>query len=138
VKIFLLLLIPSISFAQIDAKLMGAIAKVESNCGKYVVGDDGKSFGPWQVQLATARDYGFKGNAEQLKEPITNLIYAYTHMVKLLQIHRSQNIALAAFNCGSGCVRRLGRNYNHKRNKYVLKVNAALFNDTYCRKIVSI
>jgi hypothetical protein len=137
-KIFLLLLIPSISFAQIDAKLMGAIAKVESNCGKYVVGDDGKSLGPWQVQLATARDYGFKGNAEQLKEPITNMIYAYMHLVRLMQIHKSQNIALMAFNCGSGCAKRVSRNYDYKRNKYVKKVNAALFNNTYCRKIVFI
>jgi hypothetical protein len=111
-------------------ELWDAMAYVESNCGKYIVGDDGKSLGKYQVQLTTARELGFTGTRKQLRDPMINFVYAFALLSKLYRRYDGDIYsALRAYNSGPGSARK-GKSY--KNSAYVKKIFRAISKRIKC------
>lgn len=85
--------------------LLSAVCFYESSHRVNVVRhNDGKSssIGVCQVKLATAQMLGFKGTAEQLKQPQYNVYYAAKYMRKQLDRYDWHlDKAIAAYNSGT-------------------------------------
>lgn len=87
----------------VDPTLLSAICYVESkhDAGAYVAMDgNSPSYGICQIKLATARFMGFKGTAEQLMEPATNIYYAARYMAYQKRRYNDRKKALSAYNAG--------------------------------------
>ena len=130
---FLLFILPLNCFAIesiYSTKLWDAIAHVESGCGKYLVGDDGRSLGMYQVQLTTARQYGFTGTKKQLKNPTVNFVYAFAYLSDMYRKNDGNLYsALRSYNAGLGHTKR-GKSY--RNNVYVRKVLKAISEGRRC------
>lgn len=85
--------------------LQSALCFVESTHRAHVVNkDDGKSssIGLCQIKLATARMMGFKGTAEQLKDPKINAYYSAKYLRwQLDRYDWHLDKAIAAYNSGT-------------------------------------
>jgi len=82
--------------------ILAAIGTVESNNNhRAYVKEDGRgrkaSFGVMQIQLATARQMGFKGNPKELLQPRVNIEYSAAYLTWLLK--RSNNNIAQALTC---------------------------------------
>lgn len=85
--------------------LIGAIVSVESNYDSRAVSWKG-AVGAMQLMPETARRYGVSG-AHALMDPERNIRAGVLHLKALLAQHRGNvALALAAYNAGSGAVKR--------------------------------
>lgn len=110
---------------QIDPELLIAICTVESRCRTNVINhNDGtihqkkhrivsKSYGMFQLKLATARSLGFKLNYKNLLKTDTNTLYAAKLLKSLYDKYHNTIKVLSAYNAG--------KYTTHNRN-YVDKV----------------
>lgn len=78
---------------QLPNGILGAIAIVESNNNPLAfVKEDGRtrksSYGILQLQLAAARQVGFKGKAKELLNTKTNIEYGARYLAWLLKVNR--------------------------------------------------
>lgn len=107
--------------------LLGSVCFVESRWRVHVLHkDDGgsNSVGICQIKLKTAREYGFKGNEQQLLEVKTNIKYAAKYLSHLLKRYHGQvNKAVIAYNQGhAGSLtttkyqRKVFKEWNHQLN----------------------
>ena len=119
---------------NVDPELMYAICLVESKCNAHAINnDDGtanekaigikiKSYGLFQIKLATAEDLGFiiktyvtsftkRGkhitkhrqvidNSDELLKPATNAFYAAKFVAKLFKKYQSTEKTISAYNAG--------------------------------------
>lgn len=98
------------SLAEINNDLprgiLSAIAKVESNHNPHAYtksdGYSGKaSHGLFQIQLAAARDVGFKGKSSELMNPEVNIKYAALYLSWILKKTKGDVAqGLTCFNSG--------------------------------------
>ena len=63
----------------LDPDLIAAIIYVETG-GRNVTGDQGRSFGLMQVQYGTARDMGFKGQPDDLMNPVSSIFFGSKYL----------------------------------------------------------
>ena len=109
----------------IDPVLLYAISRVESNHNpKAVNHDDGnshdkrhgvvkKSYGLFQIQVDTAKQYGFSSYHKLLLDPKVNTLFACLHLNHLYKRYRNTEKVLSAYNAG---------HYTSKNKSYVDKV----------------
>jgi len=115
----------------IDPVLMYAIAKVESNHNpKALNRNDGnsrdkqngivkRSYGLFQLQLTTIKEYGFTGNPKLLLNPQVNALFAARHLNKLYKHHQDTVKVLSAYNAGH--VSTKNKSYVDKVVKYYVQ-----------------
>ena len=81
--------------------IVPAVVQVESSGNHNAVGPDGDSFGLMQLQLATAQDFGYRGNEIGLLNPIKNIHYGTLYVRYLLKRYQGKvYVALDAYNRG--------------------------------------
>ncbi len=109
----------------LDPVLLYAIARVESNHKATAMNrNDGnerdkrhgiikKSYGLFQIQLSTARQYGFSADPKLLLNPQVNSLFAARHLNRLYKRYRDTAQVLSAYNAG---------HFTHKNKSYVDKV----------------
>jgi soluble lytic murein transglycosylase-like protein len=107
----------------LDPSLIKAVALVESGFNPRAVSPKGAR-GLMQLMPATARLYGVRDP----HDPYENLRAGTRHLRDLLiEFHGDLPLALAAYNAGSGAVRRSGGIPNYKETRdYVRKVTSKL------------
>ena len=100
--------------------LLDAVCYVETKHTENAIhlNDGGSpSLGICQIKLATSRDLGYKGSAEDLQyNTKVNAYYAAKYLKKHLRKYAEISRALSAYNAG---------HYTPKNVKYVKRVNAA-------------
>ena len=115
----------------VDAHLLQAVMKVESNFDPYVVSRAG-AIGLMQIMPATAAGFiGLQGTRQslrqQLQDPAINVHAGALYLRSLLDTfsHRV-DLALAAYNAGAGNVRKAGNRVppNGETPQFVSKVTA--------------
>ncbi len=89
---------------KVNTEIALGIAYVESSFRTTVIGDDGRSFGLMQIQLATAKDMGFKGNKKQLLNPKINVKYSIKYFKYMRKRTKSTEMALDAYNRGFNAI----------------------------------
>jgi len=78
-----------------------ALADTEDNLrDASAVRDAGESYGLLSVQLPTAREYGYSGSSEGLKDPATNVLYGLRYLKAMYQRFGDWSRAYAAYNAG--------------------------------------
>ena len=97
---------------KVDVALLYALCKVESNCKTAAINhDDGttvqkslniksKSFGLFQIKLATARSLGLKGSGKDLLKPEVNTYYAAKLLRHLYNRYGDTYKVISAYNAG--------------------------------------
>ena len=91
-------------------EMLDAIARVESQCGnkKFLVGDDFKSFGKFQIQVATANGLGFNINKNDLMNDFINETVARAYLLYLQdKLGGNKERILMAYNCGEGKAKKI-------------------------------
>jgi hypothetical protein len=68
--------------AQIDPAFMVALAVTESSLKPATIGDDGKSLGLFQLELATVHYWNPDATADELLDPVKNITWALLDMRK--------------------------------------------------------
>jgi soluble lytic murein transglycosylase-like protein len=115
----------------VDAHLLQAVMKVESNFDPYAVSRSG-AIGLMQIMPATAAGFiGLRGTkqslSQQLMDPAINVHAGALYLRSLLDTfsHRV-DLALAAYNAGSGNVRKAGNRVpsNGETPQFVKKVTS--------------
>ena len=113
-----LLFLSASNVAHLPPGLLKSLCQVESsNKINAVHRDDGKgsSLGVCQIQLATARELGFKGTEKDLMKPKNNIKYAALYL--------SHQIKRYGGNIKRGvCAYNKGRSDGDGNNKYTRKV----------------
>jgi soluble lytic murein transglycosylase-like protein len=118
----------------VDAHLLQAVMKVESNFDPYAVSRSG-AIGLMQIMPATAAGFiGLRGTKQslhqQLMDPAINVHAGALYLRSLLDTfsHRV-DLALAAYNAGAGNVRKAGNRVppNGETPQFVKKVTAIYF-----------
>lgn len=108
---------------NIPPGLLSAVCYVESNHDiKAIRIDDGgsSSFGICQLKLDTARQMGFRGTGESLRNPKTNIHYSAMYLSsKLLHYDGDVVRSVSAYNSGTYKVTSDGQPIN---SEYVRKV----------------
>lgn len=112
-----------------------AVSKVESKMNPNAIGDDGRSIGLMQVQLNTARQFGYKGNKQGLLNPKTNLKYASLYMRYLLELTHDPLRSLEGYNKGEGAMLRRPFQGPWSKQKYVGKILKELGFDVFFEEI---
>lgn len=108
---------------KVDPEIIEAQMAVESNFRDWVTGDDHKSQGLMQIQVPSATDVGFRGNASQLRNPRLNIKYGTKYLSWLMYRWKlSENDALDAYNRGIGKVLRRRYKGDWEKHKYVGKI----------------
>ncbi len=112
--------------SSLSPALIKAVALVESGFNPRAVSPKGAQ-GLMQLMPATARQYGVSNPFD----PLENLRAGATHLKKLLiEFDGNLTLALAAYNAGSGAVRRHGGVPNYRETReYVKKVHRHLGNN---------
>lgn len=87
------LIIAEAERAGLDPAFMVALAVTESSLRPDVEGDDGTSFGLFQLRLSTARDWQKDVDAEGLKDPTTNATIAMLEMKRLQRTFPGHTLA---------------------------------------------
>jgi soluble lytic murein transglycosylase-like protein len=107
----------------LSPQLIKAVALVESSFNTHAVSPKGAQ-GLMQLMPATARQYG----VEDAFDPLQNLRAGTIHLRKLLdEFDGDLTLALAAYNAGSGAVRRHGGVPSYRETQeYVRKVRSNL------------
>ncbi len=98
---------------KVDLALLYAICTLESKCrpealnkddataSKKKLGIKRRSYGMFQMQLATARSLGFKGKPSELMNPETNTWYAAKYLNTLYSRYKNDTIkVISAYNAG--------------------------------------
>lgn len=119
----------------VDAHLLQAVVKVESNFDPYVVSRAG-AIGLMQIMPATAAGFiGLTGTrqslSQQLMDPAINLHAGALYLRSLMDTFSQRvDLALAAYNAGSGNVRKAGNRVppNGETPQFVRKVTALYSN----------
>jgi soluble lytic murein transglycosylase-like protein len=115
----------------VDVHLLHAIVQVESNFNTYAVSRSG-AIGLMQIMPATAAGFiGLRGTrqslSQQLQDPAINVHAGARYMRSLMETfsHRL-DLALAAYNAGTGNVRKAGNRVppNGETPQFVKKVTA--------------
>lgn len=136
--IFYIVLLLSALFTHCRAHeikdILGAMAYQESSCGKHKVGDDGKSFGLFQIQTATARWLGVEASPTSLIE--NNWINAAIAFI-LLDKNRAYfkgDIwkAVAAHNMGRKGVKKALERKPIEEFEYIRQIKKRLSNGQIC------
>jgi|ERR1035437_7371847 hypothetical protein len=100
--------------------LLDAVCYVETKHTENAIhlNDGGSpSLGICQIKLATARELGYKGSAEDLQyNTKVNAHYAAKYLSRNLRKYADINKSISAFNCG---------HYTPKNIRYVKRVNEA-------------
>lgn len=135
IKLIILLFIIGIASdlwsIEIDDNLLGAIAKVESNCQGDAVGDDGKSLGEFQIKCSTAKQMGMKGKCNKLLRPKIAKIIAKKYLIYLRNELDGDIVkAIDAYNRGLSNVKKC--NHPIGFHKYPLKVLKNLQENNIC------
>jgi soluble lytic murein transglycosylase-like protein len=90
---------------NLPSGLLSSLCFVESRHNVAAIHhDDGNtdSIGICQVKLATARDFGFEGTAEELLSPKANIDFAAKYLAHQLKRYNGQVVpAVIAYNQGS-------------------------------------
>jgi soluble lytic murein transglycosylase-like protein len=111
--------------AKVSGALLLAICTTESHLKNVKVPHDGgsPSYGICQIKYETAKQLGFKGQAEELMNPKTNAEFAAKYLAYQESRYGTENWCLisAAYNAGS--FNESDRLPGHPKNlKYVRKV----------------
>jgi soluble lytic murein transglycosylase-like protein len=97
---------------NIDVGILYAICKVESKCRPTAINhNDGtsaqkeagvviKSYGIFQIKMATAKALGFRGSVTKLLRPEVNTWYAAKLLRQLYNKYKITTAALSAYNAG--------------------------------------
>jgi soluble lytic murein transglycosylase-like protein len=96
---------------HLDPILLYALCKVETGCKTTINHNDGtkrqkdlgitsKSYGMFQIKLATAKGLGFKGNYEKLMQPHVNSYYAAKYIRTVYDKYHDTLLVLSAYNAG--------------------------------------
>ena len=85
---------------QVDAALIRAVIKVESNFNPNAVSRAG-AIGLMQLLPSTAADYGVDSR-DELFDPIININTGTRHLKRLLKKYLNTSRALTAYNAGEG------------------------------------
>lgn len=91
----------------VDAELLKAVIAVESGYQRGAVSPRG-ALGLMQITPETASRYASPADAARLIEPRINIHTGARMLADLIRRFRSIDVALAAWNCGEGAVRRAG------------------------------
>lgn len=107
---------------EIDADLIHAVIKAESNYNRFALSDKG-AIGLMQLMPATARMYGVKN----VLDPGQNIEGGTKYLKDLIKLYNGRrNLVLAAYNAGQEAVRKYGGKippYPETRN-YIKRIQA--------------
>jgi soluble lytic murein transglycosylase-like protein len=87
----------------LDAALLTAVIRVESNFNPYAVSGRGAR-GAMQIMPATGRELGL----EDFFDPAANIEAGARYLAEMLRLFPSLELSLAAYNAGPGAVRQHG------------------------------
>lgn len=96
---------------NVPAPLLLAIARHESG-GFYPDAHRAEphlqdaSHGLMQILMSTAQGYGYRGTADGLYDPLTNMTYGAKHLKNLLHRTKDLQTAISAYNAGIGNAKR--------------------------------
>lgn len=96
--------------AGVDPRLALEVATIESSLNANPPDGQAGEIGTFQVEPATGAQYGF--SVAQLRDPAQNILAGVTILAALLSAFGGDPIsAVAAYNCGQGCVQHAQANY---------------------------
>lgn len=67
-------------FYGVPVDVIEGVARTESHLNPAAIGDNGRSWGLFQIYEPTARQYGFRGNMRELLDPAKNTELAVRYM----------------------------------------------------------
>ena len=82
-----------------------AIAITESNLNSKAIGDNGQSFGLMQLQLPTAKGYGYYGSSFGLLNPETNIYFGNKFLMDMISKY-GKNKGIMTYNLGETKVKK--------------------------------
>ncbi len=112
---------------KVDIKLVKAVIKIESAYKHKAIGPDAygdkSSYGLMQLQIATAKDIGYKGNIDDLYVPEVNIAFGIKYLKQCLE-WANNNVyeALDMYNRGVGMVRKYPYYGDYRNHNYVGKI----------------
>lgn len=97
-----------------------SVAKLESGLDASAMGDQGKSYGLYQIKCDTAKGVGFKGKCSELRDARVNIIFGLLYLKSKMQKHNLK-AALSAYNAGRPLYKAKGRFVNGKYVDIVIR-----------------
>ena len=109
----------------IDASLVMAMIKVESNFNPDAIGDNGKSFGLMQIQKKWHTERMEDLNVDNLLDPVDNVLVGVDYLREMLDLYDDMDMAIIAYNMGEGGADNLFDQGIYE-TKYLRKVKEAM------------